>query len=335
MIYRGAIIGCGYIAPRQLAAWKQIRGCEIVAVCDLDAGRAERCASEFGIPSVYTDYRQLLEQEQLHFVDIATRPASHLALAAAAAARGLHVLCQKPLANMLAEARQIVAVCQQAGVSLMVNEMWRHLAWYRKIRALLAAGAIGQPYYARFYGRSRNSLPTTRFDGQEYFQSMERLIVFEQGVHYLDTARYLFGAARQVYAQIRRISPHIAGDDTALLQVTFDNVACLIDMSWCSLAEPKREKLLYPFRVEGTGGLLSLREDGHLACYTDDATESWQFPADTYEQSFVAAQSHFLDCLAKGREPETSGAETLKTMELVFSAYLSAETGRAVELPLQ
>ena len=90
------------------------------------------------------------------------------------------------------EALKMVTICQEGGVILMVNENARHQAWFRQIKALLANGALGEPYYARFEMRKRASLPRINFGGQAYFQGMPKLIVYEMGVHFLDTARYLY-----------------------------------------------------------------------------------------------------------------------------------------------
>jgi predicted dehydrogenase len=332
MAYRGALIGCGHISWQQLWAWGQIETAEIVAVCDLDGDRARQRAQEFGIRAVYTDYERMLDEVALDFVDIATRPTSHLELVAAAADRGMDVLCQKPLANSLAEADQMVSACREAGVTLMVNENARHQAWFRKLKALLDEGALGVPHYARFEERSRCSLPVPDFGDQSYLQDMPRLVVHEMGVHYLDTARYFFGEADVAYAHLRRVSPHIAGEDLAVLLVAFGGLICVIDVNWSSIAEPAPEVAWGSVRVEGTQGTVALGQDGVLTLYTGDGQQTWAFPEGTIGQSFVATQRHFIECLDMGREPETSGAETLKTMGLVFAAYRSAAEERAVRV---
>jgi predicted dehydrogenase len=332
MVYQGALIGCGYISRKQLWAWKQIETVNIVAVCDLEVEKAKQRAQEFGIAGVYTDYSRMMDQEALDFVDIATRPGTHLDLVTAAADRRLDVLCQKPLAATLAEARRMVAACQKAGVTFMVNENARHQAWFRQLKKLLDEGALGVPHYARFEERSRSSLPTPTFYKQPYFQEMPRLIVYEMGIHYLDTARYLFGEAETVYACIRRVSPHIAGEDLVVLLVTFGDLDCLVDVNWYSVTEPGPKVAWGPMRVEGRKGTARLGRDGVLTLYTDHGQHVWNFPEDTIDQSFVAAQTHFIECLETGQEPETSGAETLITMSLVFAAYRSASERRLIQI---
>ncbi len=149
------------------------------------------------------------------------------------------------------------------------NENTRHQAWFRQLKKLLDDGALGVPHYARFEERSRNSLPTPTFDEQPNLQEMPRLIVYEMGVHYLDTARYLFGEAETVYACIRRVSPYIAGEDLMVLLVTFGDLDCLVDVNWYSVTEPGPEVAWGPMRVEGRQGTARLGRDGVLTLYTD------------------------------------------------------------------
>ncbi len=275
----------------------------------------------------------MLDEIDLDFVDIATRPMDHLPLVKTCASRGCHVLCQKPMAPSMSEAEQMVQACDQAGVVLMINENARHQAWFRKIWELMDGGALGTVHYARFENRWRSTLPTPEFEGQDYFRQMPKLILYELGVHYLDTARYLFGEAQAIFAILRRVSPDIVGEDLAVVVVNFDDLVCTLDLNWFSVPKPESERIASSrVRIEGTGGTLLLDLDGRLALYTDHDQQVWNFPADTFHRSFVAAQKHFVDCLRTGQTPETSGADTLKTMELVFAAYQSAEEERTILL---
>jgi len=331
---RGAMIGCGYISEQQLWAWQQVQGADIVAVCDLDEEKAQRRVAEFDIPAVYTDYRRMLDEEKLDFVDIATQPSTHLEMTRAGAGRGLHVLCQKPIAATIVEAEQMIAACEEAGVRFMVNENGRHQAWNRQLKQLLDEGALGTVHNARFVGRWRSTLPTPNFEGQAFFQHMPRLIVYEAGIHTLDTARYLFGEARRIYARMARVSPHIAGEDMAVILLDFESgLTCLLDSNWYAIPQPGPRGITWGTTlVEGTEGTAVVNQDGSLVLYTESGEQRWQFGEDTIPQSFVATQQHFIDCLRSGEEPETSGPKTLKTMALVFGAYQSAEIGQVVTL---
>jgi predicted dehydrogenase len=287
----------------------------------------------FAIPTVYDDYHRMLAELNLDFVDIATRPGLHLPMVTAAADHGVDVLCQKPLAESMDAAQEMVQRCAAAGVQFMVNENYRQQAWFRQIRALLDEGRLGTPHYARFHGRWRATLPYPDFEGQDYFQQMPRLLIFEMGIHLYDTARYLFGEATSVFADVRRVSPDIAGEDMALSLVSFGDLTFLFDLNWFAIPQTEGHGVAHgQFVVEGSRGTVALERDGCLRLYSDQGAKQWQFPQDTIPRSFVATQQHFIDCLRSGRPAETSGAETLKTMALVFGAYRAAREGRVVTL---
>ena len=324
--YRGGLIGCGHVSWFHLTAWSRIDDAEIVAVSNRTREKAERRAEEFNVPAVYSDYRAMLDVESLDFVDIATPPAVHLEMVAAAAALGLPVLCQKP-----AELQEMTHICDEAGVLFMVNENCRFQPWFRKMKALIDAGVIGEPCYASFLNRARSTLPTLRSGGQaDLFANMPLFINYELGVHYLDTLRYLFGEADSVYAQMHQLSQEVMGEDLATIMVKMGQVTAVVDMSWATTPTWKVERSVSwgEYRIEGLCGTLYLRKDGLLRLITDEGEEQAQFPPDSEVRSYQATQQHFIDCLRSGTEPETNGPETLKTMELVFGAYDSAEHSR-------
>src|SRR5688500_5655855 len=95
--FGGILVGCGFFGRIQLDAWTRVKGAKIVALCDTDAAQASRAATEFGISRFYTSLEEALAAERPEFVDIATRPDSHLVLTKTTAAAGCAVLCQKPL----------------------------------------------------------------------------------------------------------------------------------------------------------------------------------------------------------------------------------------------
>ncbi len=332
MTLNGGLIGCGYIANQQMAAWAQVRGGAITAVCDIDEAKARDMAERFGVEAVHTDYRRMLDAVQPDFVDIATRPMLHLEMVREAAARGIHVLCQKPVAESMPELEQMIDACDEAGVRFMVNENFRHRPWFRKMKELIGAGALGRVFYALIFDHHRMTLPEPRFGGQPYFAQMPRLMVYEMGIHYLDTARYLFGEASQIYARLARVSTDIAGEDLATAMVSFGDMEFLMDLSWCSVQPPTACVTGCRARIEGERATAELGYDGLLSLHTDSGCQAWRFSSDGAMQSFVATQQHFIDCLETGSESETSGRETVKTMELVFAAYASAARREPVKL---
>ena len=132
---RCAVIGCGFFAQNHLNGWRQMasEGIELAAVCDIDRSKAEAAASAFGVPRIYQDPEALLTSEKLDFVDIVTRMENHLEPVRLAAARGVDIIVQKPLAPTWADAIQVVRVAERAGVRFAVHENFRFQAPMRSV----------------------------------------------------------------------------------------------------------------------------------------------------------------------------------------------------------
>jgi predicted dehydrogenase len=338
---RGAMVGMGTWGERQLLAWQSVPNAEIVAICDQDPQRLASARDRFGIAAAFRTIGDLLESTDIDFVDICTRPQTHLELVRQVASRGLPVLCQKPFCTSYEEACTAVEHCEGAGVRLMINENFRWQSWYRKAEELLRMGAIGQPFAARIHWRRRMSLPEFNHP-QDYFRDMPRLAVYELGVHYIDVFRMLFGEPKTVYARLQRVSPHVRGEDVQLIVLTYPNgLTCTIDHSWASVAVPGIDRpegrfdnweVAHPMEIDGTQGTLALWHDRTLYVCTDDDRQSWMFPVETRFESQVKTQAHFVDCLRDNQPFETSGRMTLKTLRIVYACYESSLGNTVVAL---
>jgi predicted dehydrogenase len=336
---RGALIGCGFVSQYHLAAWQQVSGARLVGLCDLDAGRLERASELVPGARTYREASALFAGGPLDFVEICTRPESHLELVALAARHKVHVLCQKPAATTAADLRAMIDACETAGVRLMIHENWRFRPWYRALRAEIDSGTIGRPIRLRLSHRDTRALRSDGFVDQPYFHAMPRLILLEMGCHLIDTARYLLGEVATVSATLGRFGAGHLGEDLATISLQFDSGALgLLDLTWCAAPDLARpEWALNESVVEGTEGMLRLRRDGTLERVgLIGAIEPRPVPLppddQVYLDGYIATQAHFIEGLRRGIEHETSGSDTLKTMEVVWSAYRSAEDGRRVIL---
>jgi len=333
---KGVMIGAGYFAERQAEAWSRMTGAEITAVADLDGAKAGAFASRWSLSRVYLDAEEMLERERPDFVDIVTRPPSHLALVQMAAARGIHVICQKPMAPTWEESRAMVEVCAANRVRLIIHENWRWQPWFREVKRLLDQGFCGAPFYASFVMRNADGRGPKPYAQQPYFREMERLMVYEMAVHFIDTFRFLLGEITKVYCQNWRVNPAIQGEDCSLVQLTFEpGTRGLIDanrISGPAVREPLSEELI----IEGDRARLRLARDERLWLTEYGGTEAlhgYAVPGEGYRGDSVrAAQEHYLACLRSGAPCENDGADYLKTTAAVFACYRSAETGQAVKV---
>ena len=326
---KGCQVGCGYFGRIQLDGWQRVSGGKIEAVCDIDVSRAEACGAEFGARS-YAEVATMLEQERPDFLDIVTRPAMHLPLVRLAAEKGIAVLCQKPMAETWSEALKIAAVARRAGVRLMMNENWRWQPWYRRIRELLTQGAIGRPIFYRFHTRRRDGLGQAPYAHQPYFKGMPRLLILETLVHFLDTARFLFGEIEEIYCQTEQINPVIAGEDLAVMLVRHQSgLHGAIDGH--RFAEPDQEgPAMCDARMEGLDNVLTLRGGGDVWLAAERVFDPTGIPG--YKgDSCRATQQHFVDCLRSGEPFETAADEYLHTVAAVEAAYRSAAENRPIK----
>jgi predicted dehydrogenase len=130
----------------------------------------------------------MIDREQPDFVDVITPPETHEEMCAYAAARGVHIICQKPLAPSLDGARRIVATARAAGVRFMVHENWRWQPWYREIKRIQSAGTAGPFTHIHFLMRMGDGWRDNAYlDRQPFFRGYPRLLVYETGVHFIDT----------------------------------------------------------------------------------------------------------------------------------------------------
>jgi predicted dehydrogenase len=324
--FRGAIIGCGFFGNIQIEAWRRMQGVEMIAACDASLDRAR--STEL---SAYSDAEQMLDSEQLDFVDIATRPDTHLPLIRAAIARGIPVICQKPMAQSMTEAIEIARLVRESGVRVMIHENWRWQPWYREARQKIRNGAIGQPLDYTFRIRQRDGLGDNPFPNQPYFREMPRLLIYETLIHPIDTARFLFGEIATVQAHTRRFNPLLRGEDRALVILTHENgTDGIIDGNrWVNPNPPG--PAMGDAVFEGTEGTIHVLANGELYL---NGERVW---ADTTHvgykgDSVRATQQHFIDCLSDGTPFETDAESYLASYAAVEAAYRSADEKRVVSL---
>src|SRR5687768_10753113 len=212
---RFAIFGAGFWAGYQLAAWRELKGVDCVAVYNRTASKAEELAKKFSVPKVYPDPAQLLAKEKLDFVDVITDVDSHVGMVRLAAERGLPVICQKPMAPTLEEASELVEFCRKKNAPFFVHENWRWQTPIRQLHRLLAEGHIGMLFRARIDMIS--GFPV--FQNQPFLKNLKQFILMDLGTHILDVARLLFGAAQNLYCQTRRVHSDIKGEDVATVMM--------------------------------------------------------------------------------------------------------------------
>lgn len=334
---RGVTVGTGYFSQFHFGAWRRTAGVEIVAACGLDPLRTREIAASADIERSYDDVAAMLDRERPDFIDIITPPETHLEFVRLAAARGVHILCQKALAPTFAEARAIVRTASDAGVRLMVHDNFRFQPWHREAKHLLDRGAIGRLQTLSCRTRLGDGWGDDAYLArQPYFRDMPRFLIFETGVHFIDVYRYLGGEIAQVFARLRRLNPVIKGEDSAVIVFDFVSGASgLWDADRYHQAAAKNPRYTFgEFSLEGDAGALRIDGDGNIFLRPlggEEVVHDYRPSHDGFAgDSVFATFAHFIQRLKDGQAFETAGEDYLRTLAVQEAIYASAASGQAV-----
>jgi predicted dehydrogenase len=308
---------------------------EIVAVCDPDLVKAKAIAEKYNIANVYGDYREALANLKPDFVDVITRPDTHLEICSSVAASQTPMICQKPLAPTVAEAVEIVRVAEQYSAPMMVHENFRFQPWYREMRQIWESGVVGDRVHTvSFKNRAGDGWGDDAYLArQPYFQTMPKFLIFEAGIHTIDSFRFLAGEISRVWCKLRKLNPVIAGEDAGIAVFEFESGA-LGHYDANRYNESTASNPRYTFgeiSLEADGGTIRVYDDGRLTVQKLGKPESaheYLRPANGFAGDCVfATQKHFVDQLRSEACFETSGQDYLKNIALQEAMYRSSESG--------
>ena len=329
--YRFALIGCGFFAQNHLQAWAEMPDVELVATCDINPDSAAAAAGTFG-GTPYTDAADLFAKEELDFVDIATTPPTHRMMVELAAHHNVAAICQKPLAWDMDDAQAMVRAMADADLPFMVHENFRFQYPMRKVKDVLDSGVIGRPFFGRISFRTAHDV----YSAQPWCMDAERMIIADVSVHQFDLTRFFLGEPDRLFTEAIRVNPKIKGEDVATIVLGFPGATCIVDTSY----ESSSDHSTYPqtfVTIEGTDGTVTLGPDYHLQVVSPAAVHEEQLvipehswasgPWKCIQDSVVNVQHHWIHCLETGQTPETSGADTLRVLDLTLGAYQSLDTG--------
>jgi predicted dehydrogenase len=343
---RFAVFGAGFWARYQLAGWRELRSVRCAAIYNRTRAKAEALAGEFDIPAVYDDPEKLLREVKPDFVDNITEVDGHKPLSLLCARYRVPCICQKPMAGSLADARRMVTAFRKTKTPFFIHENWRWQTPMRALKSVLDSGVIGQPFRARL-------TMVSGFDcwaNQPALRKLDQFILSDLGTHLLDVARMFFGDANSLYCQTHRtLAPQVKGENLATLLLSMGpaNTSVVVELGYAKTPlEPSRREC-FPQTlafVEGPKGSIELAADYVIRVTTATGTRlhrhapprySWADPAyDVAHSSIVDCNRNLLTALQGQGRAETTGEDNLKTMELVFAAYDSAQSGKAISFPL-
>ena len=335
---RIAVIGCGFWSRFQIPAWHEVEAVKCVAVCDVNTERCRALAARFNIPENYNDPVKLLDAVRPDAIDIVTSPQTHRQLVELACSHRIPVICQKPMANDLGTAEDMVRICSEKRVPFFVHENWRWQQPIRELKRIMESGMVGRPFRARM--EFNTCFPV--FENQPSLRLISELILADLGVHLLDAARFLFGEVGRLTCHTHQINPGISGEDVATVLLAMKNgITVTCNLSFASRLEFEHfpQTLIL---VEGSEGSVELAPDHEIRTTDRKGTTTQRCPPTQYEwadpdyalvhASIVECHRNLAAALRGISHGETTGKDNLQTLKLVFACYESALSQRTIEL---
>jgi predicted dehydrogenase len=338
------IIGSQFEADIHAASFQILpEEAEVVAVVSPTPGNAQKLAEHYGIPRVFTDYREMLKQPDIELVTITAPNSLHAQMTIDAANAGKHVLCEKPLCMTLEEADQMIDTCKRQGVLLMYAEELFFTPKYKKAKEMADQGAFGRVYLVK--QSEKHFGPHSPWFWDVNLSGGGALM--DLGCHGIAFCYWFLNRPRikSVYCQMGTYvhGDKTRGEDDCLCILEFENNALgLIEDSWA-----RRGGMDDRIEVFGEGGVTyaNLHMGNALPTYSEygfgyavekaPTTKGWSYPVfdELWNYGFPQEMAHFARC-ARGKEvPQATGEDGRVVLEAIYAAYASAGQGRKIAMP--
>jgi len=336
---RMGIVGVGNIATLNVPGYLQHEHCDVVALCDPRPDVLERRQAEWAIGRGYTNFDALLADDDIDAVEILSPTPLHAEHTIAALKAGKHVSCQKPIANSVADARQMVEAAHAADRVLRITEQCCHYPPLEKARELIRSGAIGTPTVIRIktvVGRTESEFQanldpagyTWRFNAESPGGHL-----FDDVMHKYAMALWLVDAdVRSVQSIVRTGPLFFEAPTVALFEYDRDDLLGMMEVSYAPDMFIRSDQYGADefFEVQGTRGFLwvtrlcgNLHIDlAPLVLYEEDGRQSTFAELDaSYDGSFRRAAGAFVDALRTGTVPDLNPETAIKALQLCFAVY--------------
>jgi predicted dehydrogenase len=318
------LIGCGGISSQHLNAYKHA-GFNVVALCDRNEHKARERQQQF-YPDAFvtTDYREVLQRDDIEVVDLTPHPADRIPIIKEAIAAGKHILSQKPFVTDLDEVERLIELANQRGVKLAVNQNGRWAPHFSYLRNAIQAGLIGDVASANF---------TLHWDHNWIigtpFEDIHDLILYDFGVHWFDLAACFFTQreARRVQAlTVRSISQQARPPMLASIIIGFESGMATLHFN-ANVTHGQQDRTY----VAGSRGSIesigpSLSEQA-VTLYTADGFAQPDLQGTWFLQGFHGTMAELLCAIEEDREPLNNARDNLRGLALCFAAIASASQG--------
>lgn len=344
---RIGVVGVGGISACHISAYQKNPDVELVAFCDINKDTLKKKGEMYGVKALYTDFGEMLKNEDIDAVSVCTWNNAHAELAIQALRAGKHVLCEKPMAMNREQAEKMLEESEKAGKILMVGFVRRYGNDVVVAKDLVDSGALGDIYFAKVKYLRRNGNPGGWFSDKKRSGGGP---LIDLGVHVIDLARYLMGKPKvvSVYgatfeklgnrSDVKDEKGYLATadgqkevcdvEDLAVADLRFDNGSLMHLETSYSLNIKDDDNLV---AVYGTKGGLDVNERCEIHTqqngYLVDTSLANRV---TMDSMFDNEINHFVDCVKNGKQPNSCAEDGLEIMKIIDAIYESSRTGHEV-----
>ncbi len=338
MSFGWAIVGIGRHPDLRMApAIRQAREARLLAVCSRDAGRAASFARKHDAEAGYDDYQAMLRHPGVDAVYVASPNALHAEHTISAARAGKHVLCDKPMTLTIEDGRAMADACRAARVKLGLCFHLRHHPAHAEMRRLIQSGRIGEPTMAeaQWTSGTRGLAASPKRPSLQAWWEDPNLVgggaVMASGVHCIDLLRFLLGREVTEVAALTDGQTEVSPlEQRACLALRFQGGVLAQLTAARTVPDPRNDAVVYGTNARLSAvGTISMAFGGELEVADGVTVAHTRYVRGDMYQSMVEA---FQEAVRQGREPDASGQDGLRCIEITRAAFESARTGRAVRL---
>lgn len=342
-----ALIGCGRISPNHIAAAKA-NELNVVAICDIVSDNMLDKKVKFELPDsvkMYTNYKEMLQQEKIDLVAIATESGKHAEIALDCIDAGCNVIIEKPIALSLADADEIIQKSEEKGVKVCACHQNRFNKSIQKIRDAVDKKRFGKMFYGTAHIRWCRD--------HEYYDRASWRGTWEQDggalmnqcIHNIDLLRWMMGdEIEEVVGMTDRLHhDYIEAEDLGIALIKFKNGAYGIIEGTTDVYPKNLEETLYLFGEKGTvkagGQSVNIIEEWNFSDMLDDPDEVkaqyHEAPPNVYGFGHTPLYADVIEAIQMDRVPYVDARAGKRALELVLAIYQSAATGGIVKLPMK
>ena len=341
--FKTAIIGCGRIGSlleedplrgkpcTHAGGFSSLKNVKMIAGCDINETRLKKFGKKWGVKKLYTNYHDMLSENSLDILCIATWTNQHAAMALDGARTGVKgIFCEKPIDVDLNLARKLVSTCQKKNIPLLINHERRWDTYYQKAKKIIQTGKIGEirTIIGNALSWKPDDLPVSQYGGGP---------LFHDGTHLIDLLLYFGGPIKWVSGHEIRPKGKRYIEETASAMIGFQNGSLgFIEGGGA------RKYFNFELDIQGSEGRLLIGNSGRELYITRKSKrfkgfqelEQIPFPEPRHHESpFIGGAKDMLKSLRTGKPSFSNGKDALKALEIIYTIYKSAQQkGRRLKI---